>query len=136
MKYEYFESNDEVRESLVRYMTNHHLIFQTYPSRKDVDDVREAPALDVMQLLQQDGADVRYHDPYVSKLPWQGVELSSEELTDAVFSWADCVVILTDHSCFDYERIVDRAKAVVDARHAASGAGVTMADGDSWIVKS
>ena len=41
MKYEYFESNDEVRESLGRYMTNHHLIFQTYPSRKDVDDVRE-----------------------------------------------------------------------------------------------
>ena len=41
MKYEYFESNDEVRESLVSYMTNHHLIFQTYPSRKDVDDVRE-----------------------------------------------------------------------------------------------
>ena len=104
--------------------------------KSDIDDIRESPALDVMQLLQQDGADVRYHDPYVSKLPWQGVELSSEELTDAVFSWADCVVILTDHSCFDYERIVDRAKAVVDARHAASGAGVTMADGDSWIVKS
>ena len=104
--------------------------------KSDIDDIRESPALDVMQLLQQDGADVRYHDPYVSKLPWQGVELSSEELTDAVFSWADCVVILTDHSCFDYERIVDRAKAVVDARHAASGAGVTMAEGDSWIVKS
>jgi len=41
MKYEYFESNDEVRESLERYMTNHHLIFQTYPSHEDVDDVRE-----------------------------------------------------------------------------------------------
>ena len=41
MKNEYFESNDEIRESLVRYMTNHHLIFQTYPSPENVDDVRE-----------------------------------------------------------------------------------------------
>ena len=89
-----------------------------------------------MQLLQEDGADVRYHAPYVSKLSWKGAELSSEELTDTVFSWADCVVILTDHSCFNYEEIIDRAKAVVDARHAAFGAGVAIADGDSWIAKS
>ena len=51
MKYEYFESNDEVRESLVRYMTNHHLIFQTYPSPENVDDVRSSSDLKRLNCL-------------------------------------------------------------------------------------
>ena len=102
--------------------------------KRDVDDIRESPALDVMQLLQQDSADIRYHDPYVSKLKWEGIELHSEQLTDALFRWADCVVILTDHSCFDYARILDQAKALVDARHAVSGAGVVTDAKDGWIV--
>lgn len=87
-----------------------------------------------MQLLRQDGADVRYHDPYVSKLSWEGVEFYSEQLTDELLSWADCVVILTDHSDFDYSRIVDQAKALIDTRNAASGAGVVTDAEDGWIV--
>ena len=51
MKYEYFESNDEIRESLVRYMTNHHLIFQTYPSPENVDDVRSSSDLKRLNCL-------------------------------------------------------------------------------------
>ena len=130
---------DKVREVLSQHrvsMNGSGILLLGIAYKSDVDDIRESPALDVMQLLQEDGADVRYHDPYVPKLPWKGAELSSEELTDTVFSWADCVVILTDHSCFNYEEIIDRAKAVVDARHAAFGAGVAIADGDSWIAKS
>jgi len=104
--------------------------------KKDVNDVRESPALDVIQLLRQDGADVRYHDPYVSKLSWEGGELYSEKLTDELFSWADCVVILTDHSDFDYARIVAQAKALIDTRNAVSGAGIVTEAKDGWIVTS
>ena len=104
--------------------------------KKDISDVRESPALDVIQLLRQDGADIRYHDPYVSKLNWEGGEFNSEQLTDELFSWADCVVILTDHSDFDYTRIVAQAKALIDTRHAVSGAGIVTEAKDGWIVTS
>ena len=89
-----------------------------------------------MQLLRRDGADVRYHDPYVSKLNWEGGELHSEQLTDELLSCVDCVVILTDHSDFDYVRIVDQAKALIDTRHAVSGAGIVTEAKDGWIVTS
>ena len=102
--------------------------------KKNVNDIRESPALDVMQLLLKDGADVRYHDPYVSKLSWEDGKFYSEQLTDGLLSWADCVVILTDHSDFDYTRIVDQAKALIDTRHAVSGAGVVTEPKDGWIV--
>ena len=88
-----------------------------------------------MQLLRRDGADVRYHDPYVSNLNLKGVELYSEQLTDELLSSADCVVILTDHSDFDYAQIVEQAKALVDTRHAVSGAGLVMDPTDSWIIR-
>ena len=128
---------DKVREVLNRNrrsLNGSGILLLGIAYKRDVDDIRESPALDVMQLLQQDSADVRYHDPYVSKLKWEGVELHSEQLTDALFSWADCVVILTDHSCFDYARILDQAEALVDARHAVSGAGVVTDAKDGWIV--
>ncbi|MCH2465085.1 MAG: nucleotide sugar dehydrogenase [Gemmatimonadetes bacterium] len=128
---------DKVREVLNRNgrpLNGSGILLLGIAYKRDVDDIRESPALDVMQLLQQDSADIRYHDPYVSKLKWEGVELHSEQLTDALFRWADCVVILTDHSCFDYARILDQAKALVDTRHAVSGAGVVTDAKDGWIV--
>ncbi len=128
---------DKVREVLNRNrqpLNGSCILLLGVAYKKDVNDVRESPALDVMQLLRQDGADIRYHDPYVSKLSWEGVEFYSEELTDELLSWADCVVILTDHSDFDYTRIVDQAKALIDTRHAASGAGVVTDARDGWIV--
>ncbi len=128
---------DKVREVLNRNrqpLNGSCILLLGVAYKKDVNDVRESPALDVMQLLRQDGADIRYHDPYVSKLSWEGVEFYSEELTDELLSWADCVVILTDHSDFDYTRIVDQAKALIDTRHAASGAGVVTDAKDGWIV--
>ncbi len=128
---------DKVREVLNRNrqpLNGSCILLLGVAYKKDINDVRESPALDVMQLLRQDGADVRYHDPYVSKLSWEGVEFYSEQLTDELLSWADCVVILTDHSDFDYTRIVDQAKALIDTRHAASGAGVVTDAKDGWIV--
>ena len=77
-----------------------------------------------------------YHDPYVPELKKEGIALTSEKLTDELLKGVDVAVILTDHSCFDYGRIVDGARALVDARHAVSGAGVITNGVDSWIVKS
>ena len=132
---------DKVREVLNynrRPLNGSSILILGVAYKKDVNDVRESPALDVIQLLRQDGAGVRYHDPYVSKLSWEGGEFYSEKLTDELFSWADCVVILTDHSDFDYTRIVAQAKALIDTRHAVLGAGVVTEakakDGDGWIM--
>jgi UDP-N-acetyl-D-glucosamine dehydrogenase len=104
--------------------------------KRDIDDVRESPALDVMKLLQADGATVAYHDPYVPRLLEDGEVMESVELTDALLSDADAVVILTDHTDFDYARIVSCSQVLVDARHATAAAGVLPEGSGSWIVKS
>ncbi len=89
--------------------------------KKDLDDVRESPALKIIELLRKDGADIVYHDPYIPVIEPHGgstVRLESRQLSDEVLSGADCVLILTDHSTVDYERVVDRAQLVVDTRNA------------------
>jgi UDP-N-acetyl-D-glucosamine dehydrogenase len=101
--------------------------------KKDIEDVRESPALDVIRLLEADGAAVSYHDPFVPELDEDGHHLESVELTDEALSEADAVVILTDHSAFDYQRVVDQAKVLIDARHAAPR---KEGMGSGWIVKS
>ena len=101
--------------------------------KRDVEDVRESPALDVIRLLEADGATVSYHDPFVAELQEEGTHLSSVELTDAAMAEADAVVILTDHSDFDYQRVVDASKVLVDARHVAPRK--VGEAGSSWIVK-
>jgi len=89
--------------------------------KKDINDIRESPALKVIDLLRRENADLSYHDPYIQHLkphdPYQwemdGIPLTAEVLQDA-----DCVLILTDHSCFDYNWIVEQAELVVDTRNA------------------
>ena len=104
--------------------------------KRDVDDVRESPALDVLKLLEADGAEVVYHDPYVPEWKEDGVIRQSQALTDELLSGADVVVILTDHTGFDYAWILQNAKALVDARHAVVAAGAVPGGGvGSWIVK-
>ena len=98
--------------------------------KRDIDDMRESPALDVIRLLEQQGADVRYHDPYVAKYREDGHEYHSVPLTDEELSGADAVVIVTDHSKVDYQRVVDLAKVVVDSRNATA----KLARGKSRIV--
>jgi UDP-N-acetyl-D-glucosamine dehydrogenase len=90
--------------------------------KRDVDDVRESPALDVMRLLEELGADIVYHDPYVPVLLENGVRHESIELTNEELDRSDAVVIVTDHSSIDYQRMVDRASVIVDTRNATARA--------------
>ncbi|MBD3267241.1 nucleotide sugar dehydrogenase [bacterium] len=89
--------------------------------KKDVDDVRESPALKVVEHLREWQMDVRYHDPYIPVYPKSRhgeMGLSSIPLTEETLQEHDLVFILTDHSCLDYQWIVNHAKVVVDTRNA------------------
>jgi UDP-N-acetyl-D-glucosamine dehydrogenase len=86
--------------------------------KRDIDDLRESPALDILRLLQERGATVAYHDPYVFDLNAEGLDLASLDLTVEAVRAADCVVIVTDHSGIDYEMIAASASIVVDTRNA------------------
>lgn len=86
--------------------------------KRDVDDARHSPALKVIELLRRRRMDVVYHDPYVPAVRLNGDALRSQPLSAALLRGADCVVILTDHSCFDYPEIVAHARLVFDARNA------------------
>ena len=85
--------------------------------KKDIDDVRESPALDVIRLLELDGAEVVFHDPYVPVIREDGHVRHGVELTDEELEAADAVVIITDHSSIDYQRVLDRSAVIVDTRN-------------------
>jgi len=105
--------------------------------KKNIKDVRESPALDVLRLLTHDGADVSYHDPYVPEVGEDGRRWCSVPLSDARLAEADAVVILTDHSCFDYASIFRHSRALVDTRN-ATGHLIEALNGsraERWIVK-
>ncbi len=91
--------------------------------KKDIDDIRESPALDVIRLLHQRGATVCYHDPFVAKVKEDGLELASVPLTPATLEKVDCVIVVTDHSTIDYQLVATHARAVVDTRHVLPTAG-------------
>jgi UDP-N-acetyl-D-glucosamine dehydrogenase len=86
--------------------------------KRDIDDVRESPALDVMRLLMRKGADLSYHDPYVSEIHDNGEVYRSVPLTERLLNSCDCVVIATDHQVIDYGFIVEHSALVVDTRNA------------------
>ena len=85
--------------------------------KKDIDDVRESPALDIIELLRDKGSDVRYHDPYVRQFLHNGHGLASEPDLGLALAEADCVVIVTDHSVYDWQAIRREASLIVDTRH-------------------
>ncbi|MEK6607666.1 MAG: nucleotide sugar dehydrogenase [Myxococcota bacterium] len=87
--------------------------------KRDIEDVRESPALDVLEFLHARGAEIAYHDPYVPELRLGPLALRSEPL-DALASW-DCVVVVTNHSNIDYRRILAEAPLVLDTRNATKG---------------
>jgi UDP-N-acetyl-D-glucosamine dehydrogenase len=87
--------------------------------KRDIDDLRESPALDVMLLLQRRGARVSYSDPHVPRVALDGLALQSAP--EEAAGDADCVVIVTDHSSFDYAALVERAPLIVDTRNALKG---------------
>ncbi len=84
--------------------------------KKDVSDVRESPALDIINLLQARGANVQYHDPYVPSLDHEGLELASVTDLGSALSGSDCVIVVTDHDRYDRQSIRRRAPLLVDTR--------------------
>ncbi len=95
--------------------------------KKDVDNVRESPALEIMRLLKEKGARLSYHDPHVARLQkmrnYDFSHLSSEDLGAELLSKQDAVVIATDHSAIDYGWVVENAKLVIDTRNATRDVG-------------
>jgi UDP-N-acetyl-D-glucosamine dehydrogenase len=93
--------------------------------KRDIDDMRESPSLDVMALLDQKGAKVRYADPYVPSLPgraWHGgFDMEAEPISAAAIADADCVAILTEHRSVDYDMVLKSARLIVDTRNAIAG---------------
>lgn len=96
--------------------------------KKDIDDVRESPALSIIDRLRARGADVRYHDPFVKEISFDdahtessGEPLQSVPLSDDELRASDCVVIVTDHSETDYPRVCQLASLIVDTRNALNG---------------
>jgi UDP-N-acetyl-D-glucosamine dehydrogenase len=86
--------------------------------KKNVNDCRESPALDVMRMLSEKGARLSYNDPFVPALRINGNTLQSVGLTPAVIASQDCIVILTDHHAYDFRKIVEASKLVIDTRNA------------------
>ncbi len=85
--------------------------------KKDIDDVRESPALDIIALLREKGADIRYHDPFVSEFSYDGLSLISEPDLERALQEADCVLITTDHSTYDWKQVANQSALLVDTRH-------------------
>jgi UDP-N-acetyl-D-glucosamine dehydrogenase len=85
--------------------------------KRDIDDVRESPALDVIRLLEEDGATVNFHDPFIGVIREEGHAREGVDLTPKVLSDADAVVIVTDHRSVDYQLVMDHANLVVDSRN-------------------
>ena len=115
--------------SLVSQALNHHsqkamsgskVLVLGVAYKPDISDMRESPALKLISLLRNAGADVSYHDPHVPSFSEHGLELESVALEPGAY---DCVVVVTDHSSIDYERLVDDAALVVDLRNATGTKG-------------
>jgi UDP-N-acetyl-D-glucosamine dehydrogenase len=115
--------------SLVSQALNHHaqramkgsrILVLGVSYKPDIGDLRESPALKLISLLQNAGADVAYHDPHVPRLREEELDLSSVAYEPRAY---DCVVIVTDHSSLDYEQLVDQAPLVVDLRNATGAKG-------------
>jgi len=95
--------------------------------KRNVDDIRESPALDLLMLLKQQGAVLSYSDPHVPKLSgttWHnGIDLEHVDLSRVPAGHYDCIVVVTDHSRFDYDQVQRAGKVVVDTRNAIPNAG-------------
>lgn len=85
--------------------------------KRDIDDFRESPAVEVIKILRSEGAEVIYHDPYVPAFKEHGLEMKGVELNEDVIQSADLVLIATDHSKVDYARVVKHARHVLDTRN-------------------
>jgi UDP-N-acetyl-D-glucosamine dehydrogenase len=86
--------------------------------KKDVSDVRESPALDIIHLLREKGATVAYHDPHVASIRFEGDRLHGVPDLDAALAAHDCVIVATDHTGYDWQQIKTRSRLIIDTRNA------------------
>jgi UDP-N-acetyl-D-glucosamine dehydrogenase len=104
--------------------------------KKDVDDPRESPGFELMELLLDKGAVVEYNDPHIPTLPpmrhYPGLHMASRELTEDYLASRDCVLIVTDHSAYDWGWIARHASLIVDTRNATRG----LTDAKAAIVRA
>ena len=91
--------------------------------KRDIADTRNSPAIKVMEILRKKVAQIDYNDPYVPEIEIMGDRISSIELTEEVLKEADCVVITTGHSAYDYQWVAENARTIVDTRNAIKDAG-------------
>jgi len=86
--------------------------------KKDLGDCRESPAIEVIRLMEKDGAEVVYHDPHVPEFEEHGIGMASVPLTEELLAEANLVIITANHSCIDYPWVVSKAQHVLDTRNA------------------
>ena len=142
----------EALNSSRKSLNGSHILVAGITYKRDIDDIRESPSLDVMGLLHQAGARLSYADPYVPTLSgsrWPGgYDLISQPLTRSTLGDVDCVAILTDHRSIDYSHLASFAPLIVDTRNAIptrhkhvfrlgapSGAAEAMPEADRPIVR-
>ncbi|MFL6276337.1 MAG: nucleotide sugar dehydrogenase, partial [Blastocatellia bacterium] len=102
--------------------------------KRDINDVRESPALGIVDQLLHKGAEVSYHDPHIGELKLDGKgKLESVELSEAALRGCDCAVIVTDHTAIDYGRVVRLAPLVIDSRNATRK--LNMPEAESKIIR-
>lgn len=115
----------EVLNNYGKALKNAKILVLGLAYKKDVDDNRESPAMKIIQILREKGALVEYNDPHIPRCGgmrhYPGIELVSVPLTDVTLQEADCVLLVTDHSAYDYEWIAAKAQLIVDTRNAFKG---------------
>ena len=115
----------EVLNGFGKALKNSKILVLGLAYKKDIDDNRESPAMKIIQILKEKGAVVEYNDPHIPRCGgmrhYPGVDLSSIPLNDAALQSADCVLLITDHSAYDYNWIASKAKLIVDTRNAFKG---------------
>ena len=94
--------------------------------KKNISDLRESPALDIIHILRKKGAQVDYHDPFVPEFSYDGMQMASVTDLDAALSQSDCVVVATDHSTYRWEEIRQKAQLLIDTRRAVPAADFEM----------
>ena len=114
---------DKVQNALNQHskpLKGSHIHIAGVAYKKNIDDVRESPALDVIMLLEKRGSKVTYSDPYIPVLKLDGHNSQSVDLLQAAET-ADCVVVVTDHTAFDYGALIEKSRLIVDTRNAMKG---------------
>lgn len=114
-----------VRDKAIRILNqagiaskNARILIMGVAYKKDIEDERESPALDVIGLLLKEGIEIKYHDSFIPCIDEHGICMESSELNEDLLSWADLVIITTNHSDIDYQWLVDHARRIFDTRNA------------------